>query len=179
MPPMKKFLFCIVITLGSLAAHGADTYDPARGTLSIPLVKVGTAYYADVLVTLGNVISVGAASGNPPTYDTYDAATNRLAIPVVGVGAATYYNVVATVGKVLRVGATCATLEACTGGRSGVAIELDQVAGSVVATVNMNTATGYLGSDVLFYNLLGKGDINGDGYEDLVIGLFRHTSSPS
>ena len=84
--------------------------------------------------------------------------------------------------------ALSALVAACGGGGggavtgSGTAVQtfqLDRVASTVVSTVNMNVASGYLGSDVLFYNLLGKGDIDGDGYEDLVIGLFRHTTRPS
>lgn len=82
--------------------------------------------------------------------------------------------------------ALSALVAACGGGGavtgSGTAVQtfqLDQAASTVVSTVNMNVASGYLGSDVLFYNLLGKGDIDGDGYEDLVIGLFRHTTRPS
>lgn len=81
--------------------------------------------------------------------------------------------------------ALSASLAACGGGGgagSGIAgqtFQLDQVSPTVVSSINMNVASGYMGNDVLFYNLLGKGDINGDGYEDLVIGLFRHTTTPS
>ena len=58
-------------------------------------------------------------------------------------------------------------------------INLNQVQAETIATINLNTASLYFGNDILFYNLIGKGDINGDGYDDLVIGLFRHTTSPS
>jgi hypothetical protein len=59
------------------------------------------------------------------------------------------------------------------------AINLNQVPAEIIATIDLNAAALYPGNDILFYNLLGKGDINGDGYDDLVIGLFRHTTSPS
>lgn len=83
--------------------------------------------------------------------------------------------------------ALSALIAACGGGGGGGSgsetpvqtFRLEQATSAVVSTVNMNVASGYLGNDVLYYNLLGKGDINGDGYEDLVIGLFRHTTTPS
>jgi|LauGreDrversion4_2_1035121.scaffolds.fasta_scaffold13435_4 hypothetical protein len=56
---------------------------------------------------------------------------------------------------------------------------LNHVQPETMAIINLNTASLYSGNDILFYNLIGKGDINGDGYDDLVIGLFRHTTSPS
>ena len=48
-------------------------------------------------------------------------------------------------------------------------VPLDQASSSIVATFNLNTATGYTGQDILYYNLLGQGDINGDGYDDLFL----------
>ncbi len=177
-----KFLCCLIALWMALAARAADTYDMSRGTLSAPLVRVGDTYYANVELVLASVVSVGTAGGTPASHDTYDPATNRLSIPVVNVGAATYYQVVASVARVLRVGSTCPTLTACTEsdlGSPAQALQVNQLPGIRIAAVNMNTASGYLGNDVLFYNLVGKGDINGDGYEDLVIGLFRHTTSPS
>lgn len=62
---------------------------------------------------------------------------------------------------------------------STINLNLNSAPSEIIAKINLNTASLYLGSDKLFYNLLGKGDINGDGYDDLVIGLFRHTTTPS
>ena len=108
-----KYLLAIFGVL-FLNAQAADTYDPKKSTLTIPLVKVGETYYSNVLVLLGNVLSVGSASSSYLPYDTYTASTNQLAIPQVTSGSTTYYNVVITVGKVLSVGSTCASLAACT-----------------------------------------------------------------
>jgi len=80
-----------------------------------------------------------------------------------------YTHVVVTVRQVLKVGSVS----------HAEPVELGQLVPSPESVVNMNTASGYLGKDILFYNLLGKGDINGDGYDDLVVGLFRHTTTPS
>jgi hypothetical protein len=56
------------------------------------------------------------------------------------------------------------------------ALRLEQLTMSTAGMVNMKSAAGYTGDDVVWFNLLGTGDINGDGYEDLVIGLFRHST---
>jgi hypothetical protein len=58
-------------------------------------------------------------------------------------------------------------------------VDLNKVNPKILAEIDLNEASEYLGTDRVWYNLLTKGDINGDGYEDLVIGLFRVTSSPS
>ena len=98
----------------SMKVWAADSYDATKSTLTIPLVKAGETYYSNVIITLGNVVSVGSASSSYLSYDTYTSSTNQLAIPQVTSGSTTYYNVVITVGKVLSVGSTCASLAACT-----------------------------------------------------------------
>ncbi|WP_295521123.1 hypothetical protein [Limnohabitans sp. Rim8] len=95
------------------SAHAADTYDGSSNTLNIPLVKVSSTYYANVQITVGNVISVGSKDPSAPTYDEYNAANNQLTIPEVLVGTTTYYNVIITVGSVLSVGASCSTAAQC------------------------------------------------------------------
>ena len=92
-----KYLLAICSVL-FFNAQAADTYDPKKSTLTIPLVKVGETYYSNVVVMLGNVLSVGSASSSYLPYDTYTASTNQLAIPQVTSGSTTYYNVVITVG---------------------------------------------------------------------------------
>jgi hypothetical protein len=108
-----KYLFAIFAVV-CFNSQAADTYDPSKSTLTIPLVKVGDAYYSNVIITLGSVVSVGSASSSYLPYDTYTASSNQLEIPQVTSGSTTYYNVVIKVGKVLSVGGTCASLAACT-----------------------------------------------------------------
>lgn len=55
--------------------------------------------------------------------------------------------------------------------------DLSSIQRITVASVNLNSETGYSGSDTVWYNVLGKGDIDGDGYDDLVVGLFRVTGA--
>jgi hypothetical protein len=95
------------------SAHAADTYDGSSNTLTIPLVKVSSTYYANVQITVGDVISVGNKDPSAPAYDVYNAANNQLTIPEVLVGTTTYYNVTITVGSVLSVGASCTTAAQC------------------------------------------------------------------
>lgn len=165
----RKFLVTGTV-LVSLAAPALaiDAYDGATGQLTIPVVRAYGNLYRDVVVEIGEVVSVKGGAVLDPV-DRYDADTNQLFIPAVRAMGQTYTNVRVTVKNVLKVGSAS----------GGAPVQLDQLPSSTVATVNLNTASGYLGSDVLFYNLLGKGDLNGDGYEDLVIGLFRHTTNPS
>lgn len=107
----KKFLIAFVL-LSSAVCNAADTYDSATSKLLIPQVVVNDTLYKNVLVTLGNVISVGTLP-QPDSYDTYNATLNQLTIPVVNVGASTYYNVVISVGKVLSIGSSCIISSTC------------------------------------------------------------------
>ena len=102
----------------TLQVHGADTYNTSTGTLTIPLVKVDSTYYSNVVINVGSVISVGSASSADLSYDTYSAGTGQLTIPIVNVGTTPYYNVVITVAGVVSVGGSCATLAACSSSTS-------------------------------------------------------------
>jgi hypothetical protein len=95
-------LLAFVILPGLLAnAHSADSYDAATNRLTIPQVLVGNTTYSNVVVTLGSVISVGAAPAIG-TVDTYDGTA--LTMPAVSAYGTTYYNVKVTVGGVVSVG---------------------------------------------------------------------------
>lgn len=112
-----------LLALGCSLAWGAqsfaaDTYAAASNILTIPLVKVNSTYYANVQISVGNVVSVGSKDASPPAYDVYNAANNELSIPEVLVGNTSYYNVVITVGSVLGVGASCATAAECSASNS-------------------------------------------------------------
>ena len=150
---MKKHLLLLVAVCTSLQLQAADTYDTSKSTLTIPLVKVGSTYYANVEVTLGRVISVGTQSSGALSYDTYDSATNQLTIPEVSLGSATYYNVVVTVGKVLKTGSSCTSAEACSSTTSSVyygpspfvtAIQSSYSAGTMSAATSLTTRSRYL-----------------------------------
>lgn len=153
------FLFCIN------AASAADSYNPVNNQLAIPAVEVNGTIYRNVVITVGEIL---ALNGGLPKkdIDIYDASNGQLSISSVYVGNSIYNNVQIKVGSIVSVGGTGS-------------VELSKLDSSNVATIDLYKASGYNGTDLLFFNLLGKGDINGDGYEDLVIGLFRLSTSPS
>jgi hypothetical protein len=105
------FFFSVISFFNS--SHAADTYSASNNTLTIPLVKVSSAYYANVQITVGSVVSVGSQDPTAPAYDVYNTSNNQLTIPEVVVGGTSYYNVVITVGSVLSVGASCSTAAQC------------------------------------------------------------------
>lgn len=88
-----------------LAGQIIDVFGSATNVLTIPLVQVGPRFYKDVQITVGDIVSIGAASNTSGVFDRYDPGTNRLTIPVVRVGNALYYNVVVTMGTLLSFGA--------------------------------------------------------------------------
>lgn len=78
----------------------ADRFDFATGQLTINRISVGGRSFCRVLVTLGQVVSVGSA---PPqgNEDSFDPSSGRITMPVVRAGGTLYYNVVVTLGSVL------------------------------------------------------------------------------
>lgn len=112
MNPTKFLLFICTLVFGN-SSFAADTYAAANNTLTIPLVKVNSTYYANVQISVGTVLSLGSKDASAPAYDTYNAANNQLSIPEVLVGDTSYYNVVITVASVLNVGASCVTAAEC------------------------------------------------------------------
>jgi hypothetical protein len=177
---MAKFyrLLASVLVFLTFNANATDTYNHLNNQLSIPAVILGDTVYRDVVITVGEVLTVGGSSNDSKypakpstTFDTYDPVTNRLTIPNVNAFGIVYHDVIITVDRVVSVGSTEELIKP--------AIELGKLVAKNMSVIDLNKAANYNGADILFYNLLGKGDINGDGYEDLVIGLFRHSTYPS
>lgn len=162
---MKKIVVILVWMCSSIDVWAADSYNLINNQLSIPAVEVNGTIYRDVVITVGDILTLRGGSPKKD-IDTYDISNGQLSISSVYVGNLIYNNVQIKIGSILSVGGTGA-------------VDLNKLDSSTVAIVDLNKAAGYSGTDVLFFNLLGKGDINGDGYEDLVIGLFRHSTSPS
>jgi uncharacterized repeat protein (TIGR03803 family) len=101
---LRAFLATVGFGLGGvLTAHATDRYDPVSGQLTIPAMQVGTASYANLVVTPAKVVSI---LGSVPigSVDRYDPANNQLHIPSVVVGGtAAYDNVVIDVGSLVSV----------------------------------------------------------------------------
>jgi hypothetical protein len=94
---IASLLFSVFL---SVKATAADSYDVNTGVLAIPLVKVGTSFFRNVQITLGEIkyAELGAPKAQ---FDEYDASKNLLSIPSVKVGDLIYTNVGVTVGQVL------------------------------------------------------------------------------
>jgi hypothetical protein len=85
----------------SVNARAADTFDPATGVLTIPLLVIGNTAFSNVRITVGGLVGVsGGAAVN--SYDTFSGG--QLSIPALQLGANVFTNVVITVGSVLGVG---------------------------------------------------------------------------
>ena len=104
---LKKCLFGLAL-IGAHAAWAVDVYQPSTNQLTIPMVKAGEAYYANVRIEVGDIISIGGTEISR-AYDLYDFATGHLNIPLVVVGANFYKNVTITVKNILSVEATSPT----------------------------------------------------------------------
>jgi hypothetical protein len=100
-----RTLFNVIVMEASLISigtvTGVDSYDGTH--LSIPFVQVGGTQYNNVVITVGNIVSV---AGGMPTVaeDEFIAATGQLTIPAVQFDGKVYTNVVIAVGKILAVG---------------------------------------------------------------------------
>lgn len=107
-PMLKKSLSNSLVILHTFIlitfnAYATDLYDPANNQLRISQVVVGTTIYSDVMVNLGNILSVkgGPALSN---YDTYNPTLNELTIPSVTMSGVTYTNITVNVAQVLGIG---------------------------------------------------------------------------
>ena len=100
---MLKNTLLGLFLLTSEFCWAVDTYNPTNNQLTIPSVDVSGTTYNNILITVGNVVSIEGGSPNG-LLDKYNTTLNQLYIPSVQVGGETYTNVVITVDKVLSVG---------------------------------------------------------------------------
>jgi len=96
--------------VGGAFAQG-DIYDPATNRLTIASVLNSNngMLYSDVVVTVGDLFSVGSCSvDSRRTYDQFDATHNRLTITkgVKKDGSSDFFNVIISIKEVLSVGST-------------------------------------------------------------------------
>lgn len=59
---MKKILTLVsLLAFANSLAYSQSVYDEASGQLSVPSIKVGNTVYTDVVITVGEVLSVGGS----------------------------------------------------------------------------------------------------------------------
>ena len=101
-----KILPRLILIAGFLTgvnAWATDTYDSTSNQLTIPTVQVGSTTYTNVVISVGNVLSIGNSPANGYA-DIYNSTNGQLMIPSVLVGSTTYNNVIITVSSVLSLG---------------------------------------------------------------------------
>lgn len=59
---MQKISIFLLLTVTIFDSHSQATYNPSNNQLTIPSVKVGNSTYNNVVITVGNVISIGASN---------------------------------------------------------------------------------------------------------------------
>jgi hypothetical protein len=111
-----QFIKKIILTLFFLIASNSfaiDSYNSQNSQLSISGVVVGDTIYKDVVITIGNILSVSGSNQDSKyvpkistTYDSYDPYTNQLTIPNVYANGILYYDVIVNVGTILSVGSS-------------------------------------------------------------------------
>lgn len=111
-----QYIKKIILTLFFLIASNSfaiDSYNSQNSQLTISGVVVGDTIYKDVVITIGNILSVGGSNQDSKyvpkistTYDSYDPYTNQLTIPNVYANGILYYDVIVNVGTILSVGSS-------------------------------------------------------------------------
>jgi len=160
---MLNRLLILAFALLTFNASATDTYNQLNNQLSIPTVILGDTVYRDVVITVGEVLTVGGISSDPKylakpssTPDTYDPITNRLTIPNVNAFGLIYHDVVITVDKVLSV-------------NDSVPVDKLPYSWSLTSILSAGTIK-TVGSACGSYDIVARGDLNNDGNDDVIIG---------
>ena len=97
-------LAAVLLALTATVADATDTFDPAAQQLTIPVLKVGNATFANVVVVVRDIASPPTGSSPNGSADTYDPASGLLTVQSVQVGGNTYYNAVVAVASLVSIG---------------------------------------------------------------------------
>ena len=167
---LKTVFFSSLLLMG-FNAHALDTYNPANNQLTIPTVIVGATAYKDVVITVGSVVSIGG-SGQDPKYpakstavfDNYDIQKKQLSIPNVTAYGSTYYDVIINVGDILAVGSSHPLSELMP-----AQINTSAINSAIFSELSLSNPK----NDDMMHDVIAMGDVNGDGYDDILIGVMR------
>ena len=164
-------LFLSLVTFLSPAVYAADTYNHVNNQLTIPAVVLGDTIYRDVVITVGPILTVGGSNqdSNYPakpntTPDSYDPYKNQLTIPNVSAYGFVYYDVVINVGTVLSVGSSSPVMPPLP-----ATIKTSLINSAIFSELSLSNPQ----NDDLMHDIIAIGDVNGDGYDDILIGLMR------
>jgi hypothetical protein len=157
---INQVLICGSFVFFSVQSHALDTYE--NGILSIPKVVVGENVYSNVKITVKEILSI--KGGKPVAdFDIFNASKNQLLIPEVTYAGKKYFNVSIIPDQILAVEKVW--------NRIGFNQKLE------LGTFDLKIDTGlYLNNienDDVMFDILAIGDVNMDGYDDLMIGIMR------
>ncbi|MGB2881340.1 MAG: hypothetical protein WBC08_06150 [Rhodoferax sp.] len=90
---MRPYLVGTLATLGmvALAAHAADTFDPATTLLSLDTISLGSTTYRQVRATVSSYTLLGVDGGSA-TPNSFDTTSNLLTLGAIGYQGSTYNN---------------------------------------------------------------------------------------
>jgi hypothetical protein len=170
---MKLFIKLFLTCLFSIAttANATDTYNHVNNQLTIPAVVLGDTVYKDVVITVGPVLTVGGSNLDPKypakpstAIDSYDPYKNQLTIPSVNAYGFVYYDVVVNVGTVLAVGSSSPVTPPMP-----AKINMASINSVIFSELNLSNPQ----NDDLMHDIIAIGDVNGDGYDDILVGVMR------
>ena len=157
---IHQILIGVLFVLLSGQSHALDSYE--NGVLSIPKVVVDGNVYSNVKITVKEILSI--KGGKPVAdFDIFNSSKNQLLIPEVTYSGKKYFNVSIIPDQILAVEKAW--------NRIGFNQKLE------FGTFDLKIDTGlYLNNienDDVMFDIIAIGDVNMDGYDDLLIGVMR------
>ena len=157
---ISQVLIVSSFVLFSVYSHALDTYE--NGILSIPKVVVDGNVYSNVKITIKEIVSI--KGGKPVAeFDIFNAAKNQLLIPEVAYAGKKYFNVSIVPDEILAVGKAW--------NRIGFNQKLEL--GTFDLKIDSGLYLNNIENDNVMFDIIAIGDVNMDGYDDLLIGIMR------
>jgi len=154
------FLFCTLLMILSSKSIALDSYE--NGILSIPKVVVGGNVYSNVKITVKEILSI--KGGKPVAdFDIFNSAKNQLLIPEVTYAGKKYSNVSIIPDQILGVEK----------GWNRIGFNQKLEFGTFDLKIDTGLYLNNLENDDAMFDVLAIGDVNMDGYDDVLIGIMR------
>ena len=158
-PRLNLFIFLFSIFI-SFEIKSKDIFE--NGILNIPKVVVENNVYSNVKITIKEIISI---KGGLPVanFDVYNPNKNELLIPEAEYLGKTYTNIKIIPNEILSVGANWK--------RFGY--KEDNFFGIFDLTIDSELYLDNIEKDDVGFDILAIGDVNMDGYDDILIAVYR------